>query len=83
MELTHILVVADVNRSLAWYEDILGASLYREYGGNSAVVQFLGNWLLLVSGAGRGLPLIASRLTCAVGPDRIVLEIRPKETRCR
>jgi catechol 2,3-dioxygenase-like lactoylglutathione lyase family enzyme len=52
MELTHILVVADVSRSLAWYEDILGATLYRAYGGNSAVLQFLGDWLLLVSGAG-------------------------------
>ena len=52
MELTHILVVGDVNRSRAWYEDILGASLYREYGGDSVVLQFLGTWLLLVTGAG-------------------------------
>ena len=42
MELTHILVVADVDRSRAWYENILGASLYREYGGDSVVIQFLG-----------------------------------------
>ena len=52
MELTHILVVADVGQSRVWYEDILGASLYREYGGDSVVLQFLGNWLLLVTGAG-------------------------------
>ena len=52
MQLTHILVVADINRSRAWYEDVLGASLYREYGGDSVVLQFLGNWLLLVTGAG-------------------------------
>lgn len=50
MQLTHILVVADVNRSRVWYEAVLGASLYREYGGDSAVLQFLGNWLLLVTG---------------------------------
>ena len=52
MQLTHILVVADINRSRAWYEDVLGADLYREYGGDSVVLQFLGNWLLLVTGAG-------------------------------
>src|SRR5215475_8228415 len=52
MELTHILVVADVNRARAWYEAVLGASLYRAYGGDSVVLQFLGTWLLLVTGAG-------------------------------
>jgi catechol 2,3-dioxygenase-like lactoylglutathione lyase family enzyme len=51
MELTHILVVADLNRSRTWYEEVLGASLYREYGGDSVVLRFLGNWLLLVTGA--------------------------------
>jgi hypothetical protein len=30
-----------------------------------------------------GTPLVATGLTCAVVPDRIVHEIRPKETRCR
>lgn len=49
-ELTHILVVADVERSRAWYVDVLGATLYREYGGDSAVLQFQGAWLLLVLG---------------------------------
>lgn len=50
MELTHILVVADVGRSVRWYRDVLGASLYREYGGTSAVFDFNGAWLLLVTG---------------------------------
>jgi catechol 2,3-dioxygenase-like lactoylglutathione lyase family enzyme len=52
MELTHILVVDDIERSRAWYRDVLGAALYREYGGDSAVLTFLGNWLLLVTGGG-------------------------------
>ena len=51
MELTHILVAADVTRSVEWYRDVLGASLYREYG-ESAVLSFQGAWLLLVAGAG-------------------------------
>ena len=50
MALTHILVVSDVNRSRAWYTDVLGASLYREYAGDSAVLSFNGSWLLLVTG---------------------------------
>lgn len=52
MELTHILVVADVPRARAWYTDVLGATLSREYGGDSAVLSFNGSWLLLVTGGG-------------------------------
>jgi catechol 2,3-dioxygenase-like lactoylglutathione lyase family enzyme/predicted N-acetyltransferase YhbS len=52
MELTHILVVGDINRSRTFYCDVLGATLYREYGGTSCVLQFLGAWLLLVTGGG-------------------------------
>lgn len=50
--LTTILVVADMPRSKAFYTDILGAELYREYGGDSLVLEFLGNWILLVSSGG-------------------------------
>ena len=52
MELTHLLVVGDLERSLAFYRDVLGAEPYREYGGSSAVLRFLGAWLLLVTGGG-------------------------------
>ena len=52
MELTHILVVEDADRSKAFYTGVLGANLYREYGGTSVVLQFLGTWLLLVTGGG-------------------------------
>ena len=52
MELTHILVVDDLERARRWYEDVLGASPYREYGGDSAVRRFLDYWLLLVTGGG-------------------------------
>jgi catechol 2,3-dioxygenase-like lactoylglutathione lyase family enzyme len=33
MELTHILVVGDAGRARDFYQDVLGAELYREYGG--------------------------------------------------
>ncbi|GAA1235204.1 VOC family protein [Oryzihumus leptocrescens] len=52
VELTHILVVSDLARSTSWYRDVLGADLFREYGGTSAVFRFRGAWLLLVTGGG-------------------------------
>ncbi len=52
VELTHILVVSDVDRSRSFYRDVLGATVYREYGGTSSVLQFQGSWLLLVTGGG-------------------------------
>jgi catechol 2,3-dioxygenase-like lactoylglutathione lyase family enzyme len=52
MQLTHILVVKDLDHSLVFYRDVLGAKLYREYGGTSAVFDFQGNWLLLVTEGG-------------------------------
>lgn len=52
MALTHILVVADLAVARRWYTDVLGASLFREYGGTSAVLEFNGAWLLLVTGGG-------------------------------
>ena len=49
---TQILVVADPARSRDFWVDVLGAELYREYGGTSVVLRFAGSWLLLVSGGG-------------------------------
>lgn len=50
VELTHILVVEDIARSRAFYEDVLGATVFREYGGSACVLSFQGAWLLLVTG---------------------------------
>jgi catechol 2,3-dioxygenase-like lactoylglutathione lyase family enzyme len=50
-ELTHILVVADTERSRAWYEGVLGAEVHSAYD-SSVVLQFRGAWLLLVEGGG-------------------------------
>jgi catechol 2,3-dioxygenase-like lactoylglutathione lyase family enzyme len=49
---THILVVADPARSRDFWVSVLGAELYREYGGTSVVLRFAGTWLLLVTGGG-------------------------------
>jgi catechol 2,3-dioxygenase-like lactoylglutathione lyase family enzyme len=52
MALSHILVVGDVERARDWYVNILGARLYREYGGTTAVLDFEGAWLVLVTSGG-------------------------------
>jgi catechol 2,3-dioxygenase-like lactoylglutathione lyase family enzyme len=52
VQLTHLLVVSDLTTSVRFYREVLGAELYREYGGTSAVFKFQGNWLLLVTGGG-------------------------------
>ena len=50
--LTLLLVVSDMERSRHFYRDVLGATVYREYGGTSCVLSFQGTWLLLVTGGG-------------------------------
>lgn len=50
IELTHILVVSNIEKSKKFYSEILGADIFREYGGNSCVLSFQGSWLLLVTG---------------------------------
>ncbi len=52
VELTQLLVVSDLDRACTFYRDVLGATLFRQYGGTSAVFQFQGVWLLLVTGGG-------------------------------
>jgi len=52
LAVTHIVVVSDLARSKAWYLDVLGASLYGEYGGTSVVLSLGTAWLLLVTGGG-------------------------------
>ena len=52
VELTHLLVVSDIARARQFYEGVLGARVYREYGGTSCVLNFQGSWLLLVTGGG-------------------------------
>jgi catechol 2,3-dioxygenase-like lactoylglutathione lyase family enzyme len=50
--LTVLLVVDDLDRSRTFYTDVVGAKVFREYGGTSCVLKFQGTWLLLVTGGG-------------------------------
>lgn len=71
MALTHILVVSDIAASVAWYRDVLGAELFREYGGTSAVFSFNGTWQLLVTGGEPTEDKPTVRFAPPGDPDRV------------
>jgi catechol 2,3-dioxygenase-like lactoylglutathione lyase family enzyme len=71
MELTHILVTGDMDRARRFYLDVLGADLYREYGGTSLVLRFLGNWLLVVTGGGPTEDKPTVTFDAPADPDRV------------
>jgi catechol 2,3-dioxygenase-like lactoylglutathione lyase family enzyme len=67
VQLTTILVVSDVNRSRDFWRFVVGAEVYREYGGTSCVIRLAGAWILLVTG---GDPTADKpEVTFAVGAD--------------
>jgi len=71
MELTHILVVSDLARAKQFYKDVLGAALYREYGGTSIVFNFNGSWLLVVTGGEPTQDKPGVVLAAPDDPDRV------------
>ncbi len=83
MEMTLLLVVTDVDRSRKWYEEVLGATVYREYGGSSCVLQFLGNWLLLVTGGDPTDDKPTVSFVAPADPDRVSAEVTIRVPDCR
>lgn len=83
VELTTLLVVEDVSRSRAFYTDVLGAELFREYGGTSAVLRFQGAWILLVTGGGPtpGKPTVT--FAPPSDPDRVSHQLTLRVPDCR
>ena len=81
--LTHMLVVADLDRATAWYVDVLGARLEGTYGGTSAVLEILGCWLLVVTGGEptEGKPTVT--LDPPPDPDRVSAQIIFRVADCR
>ena len=71
MALTTILVVSDMHTSKEFYTKVLGAVIYREYGGTSCVLQFLGNWILLVTSGGPTQDKPATSFQPPSNPDEV------------
>lgn len=82
MEATHVLVVSDPSSSRGFYETVLGAEVFREYG-SSVVLRFFGTWLLLVS-AGEPTPdKPGVRFAPPTDPDSVSHEITIRVPDCR
>jgi catechol 2,3-dioxygenase-like lactoylglutathione lyase family enzyme len=82
-DLTRLLVVADLGRSVAWYRDVLGAEIVGEYGGTSAVLRFVGSWLLLVTGGEPTADKPTVTMTAPADPDRTSAELIVAVPDCR
>lgn len=83
VELTFLLVVADIARSRAFYTEVLGATLFREYGGTSAVLEFQGSWLLLVTGGGPTEDKPSVTFAPPVNPDRVSHQLTMRVPDCQ
>ena len=83
MELTHILVVSDLPRSRVWYRDVLGASLTGEYGGTSAVFNFDGAWLLIVTPGGETPDKPGTEFVPPPDPSKISHSMTIRVSDCR
>jgi len=80
---THILVVADLAVSRAFWVDTLGAELYREYAGTSVVLSFAGTWLLLVTGGGPTADKPEVTFEPPADPDRVSHAMTLRVADCR
>ena len=83
MELTHILVVSDLQRSVLWYRDVLGANLTGEYGGTSAVFNYDGAWLLVVTPGGETADKPGTEFVPPPDPSKISHSMTIRVPDCR
>ena len=83
MELTHILVINDIELSKQFYTNILGATVFREYGGTSCVLKFSGSWLLLVTGGGPTKDKPSVTFTPPENPDKVSHSITIRVPDCK
>ena len=83
VEVTHLFVVADIERARTFYRDVLGASVFREYGGTSCVLRFQGTWLLLVTEGGPTKDKPTVSFVPPSDPDRVSSELTLRVPNCR
>ena len=83
VEMTLLLVVEDIVRLRTFYTGVLGATLFREYEGTSAVLEFQGKWLLLVTGGGptEGKPTVT--FAPPANPDRVSHQLTMRVPDCQ
>jgi catechol 2,3-dioxygenase-like lactoylglutathione lyase family enzyme len=83
VELTQLLVISELDESVHFYRDILGAELVRTYGGTSAVLRFRGCWLLLVTRGGPTPDKPTVTFAPPADPDTVSHELTLRVPDCR
>src|SRR5438067_11701598 len=75
VELRHLLVVSDYARSLAFYRDVLGATVVREFPGTLGFLNFGGGQILLTvpGGPTRDKPTVT--FAPPIDADRVSSEL--------
>jgi catechol 2,3-dioxygenase-like lactoylglutathione lyase family enzyme len=81
--LTHILVVQDLARATAFYRDVIGAEVEREYGGTSCVLRLMDAWLLLVTGGPPTPDKPSITFASPSDPDRVSHSMTFRVADCR
>src|SRR4051794_811645 len=79
---TQILVISDTRRSKRFWTEVLGAELYREYGGTSLVLRFGGAWILLVTGGAPTADKPTVTFEPPADPDRVSAAITVRVRSC-
>ena len=83
VELTHLFVVSDLRASVRFYRQVLGAELAREYGGTSAVLRWVGAWILLVTSGAPTADKPTVTFAPPSDPDRVSQELTLRVGDCR
>ena len=82
VELRHLLVVSDYARSLAFYRDVLGATVVREFAGTLCFLSFAGGQILLTVPGGPTQDKPTVIFASPTDPDRVSSELAIRVPDC-
>src|SRR5260370_24550848 len=82
VELRHLLVVSDYARSLAFYRDVLGATVVREFPGTLCFLNFGGSQILLTVPGGPTQDKPTVTFAPPADPDRAISELAIRAPDC-
>ncbi len=82
VELRHLLVVSNYARSLAFYRDVLGATVVREFPGTLCFLSFGGSQILLTVPGGPTQDKPAVTFASPTDPDRVTSELAIRVPDC-
>src|SRR2546429_8076975 len=82
VELRHLLVVSDYARSLAFYRDVLGATVVREFPGTLGFLSFGGSQILLTVPGGPTKDKPSVTFASSTDPEQVSSELAIRVPDC-